>query len=127
MKRIHLLLVSAQPIPNLIPLRIADIKPDEVILLTTKQMQTHADNLAIVAKNWKIESRQENIDDFDMEKIQSRLIDILIREDDAGNDVWLNVTGGSKIMALSCYKVMNENNKVIYVDTYNNRILFISD
>ena len=43
--RIHVCLVSAQPIPNLIPLRMEELRPDKVILLVSSDMKIQADRL----------------------------------------------------------------------------------
>jgi hypothetical protein len=54
MTRIHVCLVSAQPIPNLIPLRMEELRPEKVILLVTPDMKIQSERLEKVMKEWGI-------------------------------------------------------------------------
>ncbi len=125
MSRIHVCLVSGQPIPNLIPLKTEELAPQKVILLVSHDMVVQADRIESVIKDWKIEVERYPIVPYDLESAREICLDILARFEDS--EVTLNVTGGTKIMALAAFEVFREMRRpIIYVDTQNKEIQKLS-
>lgn len=118
MNRIHVCLVSGQPIPNLIPLKMEELKPDKVVLLVSSDMEVQFDRLSSVIKSWDIEVDKLPIEPYDPEAARKTCLDVLSRYESV--NITLNVTGGTKIMALAAMDVFREQRKpVMYVDTQN--------
>jgi len=121
MKQIHVCLVSDQPIPNLIPLKITGLSPEKVILLVSPDKKIQADRIEGVIKSWKIDTERHPISPFDLESGRDTCLDILTRIED--KEVILNVTGGTKIMALAAFEVFREMKRpILYIDTQNREI-----
>lgn len=110
---------------NVIP--INEIKPDRVILLAPKEQQNTVDNLAnyLDAKKILFNIRSEKIDAFNPRTIRLECQEII--KSFKGENLILNATGGTKIMALAAAEIFSENNlEVIYVDHQNNNLVTIS-
>ena len=106
MSNIHVCLVSGQPIPNLIPLKMEGLTPHKVILLVSPDMAVQPDRIEKVIKSWKVAVERHPIAPYDLESARKTCLDILATIED--NDVTLNVTGGTKIMALAAFEVFRE-------------------
>jgi hypothetical protein len=116
MGRTHFCLVSAQPIPNLIPLRMDELKPEKVILLTSPDMKVQADRLERLITAWGIHVQKYPIEPYDLGKTRDVCMSLLA--DLENEEVILNVTGGTKIMAFAAFEVFREMERpIIYVDT----------
>ena len=125
MNRVHVCLVSAQPIPNLIPLRMEELRPEKVILLVSPDMKLQAERLEKIIKGWVIKTEKISIAPYDLESARETCIEALLRHDN--DEIILNATGGTKIMAFAAFEVFREKEKpVVYVDTQNNYIDFLS-
>ncbi|MCX8023440.1 MAG: DUF1887 family CARF protein [Syntrophorhabdaceae bacterium] len=125
MKRIHVCLVSAQPIPNLIPLRMEGLKPEKVILFVSLDMKIQADRLEGVIKGWGIAVEKVPISPYDLEAARKTVKEILSSYNNY--EIILNATGGTKIMAFAAFEVFREHGKkIIYVDTQDSRIQTLS-
>ncbi len=117
---VHVCMVSEQTIPNLIPIRMSEFRPDLVFLLTTPAMKSQADRLEDVITSDGIQVKRLSVKPYDYismhkvcEEIVSTSADILI----------LNATGGTKIMALAAMDVFRSKGlTVLYVDTKNKTI-----
>ncbi|MEW6419781.1 MAG: DUF1887 family CARF protein [Nitrospirota bacterium] len=121
MSQIHVCLVSGQPIPNLIPLKIKGLSPEKVVLLVSPDMKVQAERIEGVIKSWGIDVERYPIAPFDLESARDTCLDILSKIED--EEVILNVTGGTKIMALAAFEVFREMKKpILYVDTQNREI-----
>lgn len=124
MSCIHVCLVSDQPIPNLIPLKIAKFAPDKVILLVSPDKKVQADRIEGVIKSWKIDTERHPISPFNLESARNTCLELLSRLEDS--EVILNVTGGTKIMALAAFEVFREMRRpILYIDTQNREIQII--
>lgn len=120
---IHVCLVSEQPIPNLTT--ILQFKPDEVILLKTKEMEEKASFLENVIKKKQFNVRSELIEAYDIDNVIS--VSELIIKKCADCRVTLNITGGTKIGTLGTFQTFYSADKdVYYVDTKDNKILNVS-
>lgn len=109
----HICLVSTQPTPNLVPAIDPDVRPREVVLVVSDAMRKVADHLQEVLERHKVVCEQWPISDpFDMDHVHMRLEKLLqVR---AGQELALNVTGGTKVMALSAQELFRERGLPIF-------------
>ncbi len=125
MAKIHLCLVSDQPIPNLIPIKMNALAPDRVILLVSPDMTVQAARMRRVIGGWSIGVDERPVAPYSLDEARNTFFDILAELD--GEEVTLNLTGGTKIMALAAFEVFREERKrIIYTDTHGKQILILS-
>lgn len=125
MSRIHVCLVSGQPMPNLIPLKMEELKPERVVLLVSPDMKTQAGRLESIIVTLGIKVEKRDIEPYDLEAVRDTCMNILADLED--DEVTLNVTGGTKVMALGAFEVFRTWQKpIIYVDTQDKRIQVLS-
>ncbi len=121
----HVCMVSQQAAPNLLPLLDNTMKPEKVILLVTPQMRERAGYLEKVIKPRGIQVIQHSIkieDDFDA--MEEQLMNVI--DNEPGNDIALNVTGGTKWMAIAAQEVFRMNGSaVFYVKAEDDKVLFL--
>lgn len=123
MTHVHVCLVSEQPIPNLTT--VLQFRPDEVILLKTKEMEEKASFLENVIKKKNFNISSELIEAYDMDNVISVSDSIITQCNDCR--VTMNITGGTKIGTLGTFQAFYTAGKEIYyVDTLHNRILTIA-
>ena len=121
----HFCLVSGQAAPNLLPLLDSQMKPDNVVFLVTEPMKTRARWLENVVKPLGISVQSEPFtvsDDFaDMtQQLQT------IMDKSEGQELYLNVTGGTKLMAICAQELFRTySHPVFYVDIDTDRVIFI--
>src|SRR5690554_5719094 len=109
----HFCMVSGQAAPNLLPLLDDSMKPDKVVLLVTEPMQRNADFLEQVIKPRQItvvQHRLNVVDDFDA--MQEQLMELL--ENEPADEIALNVTGGTKWMAIAAQEVFRMNGSAVF-------------
>jgi hypothetical protein len=99
-------------------------KPERVVLFTTPEEAHCADNLERLFKSYKITvHRKDNLDAYDYIKFKETVKQELDKQPD---DVWLNVTGGTKLMALAAYEAFAEKDKnIFYCNTERNQIIHL--
>ncbi|MEW5891280.1 MAG: DUF1887 family CARF protein [Pseudomonadota bacterium] len=119
----HICLVSAQATPNFIPALDSRFRPKEVILLVSVDMQERARWLETVLKQRGIAAWSRPISDpWSVTRTQEEILDVLLKCD--GKSVALNVTGGTKLMAIAAQDVFREARKpVFYVHPERNEIV----
>ncbi|MDF1589027.1 MAG: DUF1887 family CARF protein [Gammaproteobacteria bacterium] len=121
----HFCMVSQQAAPNLLPLLDDDMKPEQVVLLVTPQMKQQANYLEQVIKPRGIKVVQkplELIDDFNA--MEEQLIGIIDTEPDG--EIALNVTGGTKWMAIAAQEVFRMKGAgIFYVKVEDDKVLFL--
>lgn len=121
----HVCMVSAQAAPNYLPLLDEKLRPKEVILLVTPEMESKALYLKKEIEPLGIKVRTETIEatgSFD--KTQESIMDLL--KGYAPESIALNATGGTKWMAISVQEVFRMNNSpVFYVDIATGNILLL--
>lgn len=123
----HLILVSAQPIPNLTPVLDQQLRPKKVIMLVSPDMQERSHYLeAIFKAQCGIEVERHTINDpWDLEAITLQIIDIV--DGYPANSIALNATGGTKPMALAAFDVFKEYQKAIfYVHPEQDRLIWLN-
>lgn len=125
MNRIHICLVSGQPMPNLIPLRMEELKPEKVILLVSPDMEVQAERVERVAREWGIAVEKIPIAPYDLNSARETCMNLLVHHEK--EEVTLNATGGTKIMAFAAFEVFREMGRpILYVDTQDKRIDILS-
>ena len=125
----HVLLVSAQPMPNFLPILDAALKPDSVTLVVSDQMKDRAEWL----KNEISKHQVKILDDIDIGDeatdivaIQSRLIEWCDAHPQLMETSVLNVTGGTKPMAIAAQEVFRMAGRpVFYVDVATDKVSWI--
>lgn len=122
----HVILVSGQPTPNLTPMLDREIRPKEVIMAVSEDMSTRADWLDDVLKPRGIRTSRWKIDDpWDyagmLELFLSRICDL------AESDLALNVTGGTKLMAIAAFEAFMkaDDRPVYYVHPEHDRLIWL--
>ena len=120
MSRVHVCLVSDQPIPNLTT--SLQFKPDTVVLLTTKEMKEKSKQIDRVLTDKGLEVSTVMMEAYDINNVITVSENLL---DEYKNDeVSLNITGGTKIETLGTFQAFYTAGKTIfYVDTRGNKIL----
>lgn len=114
-------LVSRQAMANVLPVFM--YKPTNVVLFTTPEENQCANNLEklFLSKNIKA-SRIDNLDAYDYIKFKEAVKTQL--EKSNSTYVVLNVTGGTKLMALAAYEAFAEKDKkIIYCDTEHQKVI----
>lgn len=103
-------LVSHQPMANAIP--VLELNPDKAILLRTEQESKIAENLQKLFEKKKIktEIHEDFIDPYELETVKTACREIINKNE--GNTV-LNVTGGTKPMAIAAYEIFKSSDKKI--------------
>jgi hypothetical protein len=106
---------------NVIP--SLEIKPEKVILLTTSEESNTARNIKKVLENNKVKTEifPGFISPYKLDKIKKSVEKIISGK---GSEYILNVTGGTKTMAITAFEVFKENNMdVVYYDPDHNEII----
>lgn len=111
---VHVLLVSAQAAPNLLP--ALALRPREAVLLVSAKMRDKAQSLARVLTDAGINSSQIQLhDEHDRASLQDAMLQLASDRD--GQSLALNVTGGTKLMALAAQSIaITAGWQVYYVD-----------
>jgi hypothetical protein len=113
-------LVSRQAMANVLPVLM--FKPQNVFLLATPEEKFCADNLEklFISKNINVK-RKDGLNAYNYISFKEVIKNAL---DNYSFDVCLNVTGGTKLMALAAYEAFAEKNKkIIYCDTEHQNII----
>jgi hypothetical protein len=128
MSHIHVCLVSDQTIPNILP--VVALKPDELLLLTTSQMEAKGKSDHILAclkgigldydaRHHKIEVVEDSITDC-----QRKLSVWMSGREDA--DFVVNLTGGTKIMSIAAFEQFKDyGSKMFYIPIGRNEMVNI--
>jgi hypothetical protein len=122
---IHVLLVSAQAAPNLLPALDPELKPKEAILLVTAKMAERATALESVLREASVKVSRVTLDDeHDFSALENVLLDLAASR--GGEDIALNVTGGTKLMALAAQSVAQAAEwRVFYVDVDTDEVIWL--
>jgi hypothetical protein len=122
---IHILLVSDQAAPNLLPALDPELKPNEAILLVTKKMAGRASALENVLREASVKVSSINLDDeHDFSALEKVLLELAATRD--GENIALNVTGGTKLMALAAQSVAQAAEwRVFYVDVDTDEVIWL--
>ncbi len=127
-KKHHVLLISDQLIPNYLPTVDENLKPDVVTFVVSGKMEATAQRLRKIFKENQIAVTEDIklTDAFDIAKIQKQM-ENWINENDNGDEIILNATGGNKPMAIAAQEVFRMMGKeVFYVDINADRVEWIN-
>ena len=99
-------LVSGQPDANLFPVIDKELRPKRVILLATPQMAEQAEMLKAAIQNYAKTDivALEASDAYDMKCMDERLTSLEAEEGLNLEDAAVNITGGTKLMAIACFR-----------------------
>ena len=123
MKKIHICLVSKQPIPNL-TFSLQDV-PELVILLATSQMVKKTERLKNVFEKHGIKVEDRQIEAYDINNVMQVSEEII--KNYCNDDIVLNITSGTKIGALGVFQSFyTSNQSIVYVNTAGNEIINLS-
>jgi hypothetical protein len=122
----HLILVSAQPIPNLTPILDDTLRPQKVVMLVSPDMQERSKMLENIYKPRGIQVERYDIEDpWNASAISDQVLDILAQYPD--RDIALNATGGTKLMCIAAYEVFrSENRPIFYIHPEHDRLIWLS-
>lgn len=122
----HVCLVSEQATPNLIPALDEQWSPRRVVLATSNEMSDAATCLERVIKRRGIAVERLSVPDaYDYHAIYDAFFSFLDRQT---AEVALNVTGGTKIMAMAAQESFRDANRpVFYVNVQTDEILVLGD
>jgi hypothetical protein len=123
----HLILVSAQPIPNLTPIFDDTLKPKKVVMLVSHDMQDRGKALENIYKPRGIGVERHVIENpWNADEIREQVEDLLLtRYPDGG--IVLNATGGTKLMSIAAYEAFRSCQlPVFYVHPEHDRLIWLS-
>ncbi|MCC6856351.1 MAG: DUF1887 family protein [Microbacteriaceae bacterium] len=126
---VHVCLVSDQATPNFIPVLDSRFRPREVVLVVSPEMGQRASWLRdrLVCRALRVIEYPVR-DAWDIPGVQDALIELVAAR--AGENLALNVTGGTKPMAIAAQEVFRaENLPIFYVHPRENtvRLLFTGE
>ncbi|GAB1384642.1 DUF1887 family protein [Burkholderiales bacterium] len=118
-------LVSQQAAANLLPALDPALKPDKVILVVSARMQQQAAQLSRVFRESAITVEQLSLgDEQDFHLTEEELVDLAARID--GEDVALNITGGTKLMSVAAQSVAQTSGwRMFYVDADSDQVIWL--
>lgn len=122
MQTIHVCLVSDQPIPNLTT--ALQFRPDTIVLLYTDDKITQKKRLERVLKKQGFQVMDRVIQPYGMGGVIETCEAII--KDYSGDEISLNITGGTKIGTLGTFQAFyNADLPIYYVNTQGNEIIRI--
>lgn len=122
----HVCLISDQPMPNFLPVLSGELRPDAVTFVVSPQKERQAETLRRELENLNIDVRGNLAiaDPNDIPGIESAIIDWL--DAHKGEDVVLNLTGGTKPMAIAAQEAFRMADKpAFYIDIASDRAIFL--
>ncbi|MCE5360042.1 Card1-like endonuclease domain-containing protein [Candidatus Igneacidithiobacillus taiwanensis] len=110
----HLVLVSDQPVPSLLPLLDPDLGAQSVLLVATPARQRHAQHLAEALRSTNLEVSPVVILEqaYDITYLYHIFRQLIANY--PANSVAANISGGNKLMSIAAYEVCKENRQGIY-------------
>ncbi|MFC0322778.1 Card1-like endonuclease domain-containing protein [Gallibacterium melopsittaci] len=123
---IHFCLISAQAAANLLPVSNPEFQPKSAVFFVSNSMKKNAGFLKQVFKDKGINvTLVDLVDEFDFAKTTEQFINEVEKYEN--ENIALNITGGTKLMSIAAVEAFNCLDKsIFYVDTEQNRILFLS-
>ena len=124
--RTHVLLVSEQAAPNLLPALDANMRPDRAILLVTGKMRPRAESLSAVLKEAGVVTTLAELpNEHDYRSMEQSLLELAANNGEG--DVAVNLTGGTKLMALVAQSVAAVAGwKQFYVDLDTDQVIWLN-
>ncbi len=126
----QLLLVSAQPMPNFLPILNSELKPEAVTLVVSAKMKERAEWLKTEIAKHQVKVLPDieiGNAETDIAAIQGILIEWAEKHKALMEESVLNVTGGTKPMAIAAQEVFRMADRpVFYVDVATDRVSWVS-
>ena len=126
----HVLLVSNQQMPNFLPILNQEIKPESVTLVVSTEMRKKSEWLKAEIKKHQVQVLDDIFigdDASDIASIQEVLLNWMVNNEKIASKSVLNVTGGTKPMAIAAQEVFrSEGRPVYYVDIATDRIMWLN-
>ena len=125
MNNVHLVLISAQAVPNITPILDERFRPSEVVMLVSKDMEQRANQLERIYRPRGIKVSRWPVDDpWDVEHIRNRVMELLDEYEQHG--IALNATGGTKPMSIAAYEVFRTFDKpIFYIHPERDRLIWM--
>lgn len=122
--RIDYCLVSQQATPNVLPYLDPDFRPDMIVLVTSPEMKQQAEALRGVLEDQLAVAMLEIPNAYDYDGMVEQLHDDIQRRLPAGQEAWLNITGGTKPMALAAYQAFTRATagRIYYLNVRDNTV-----
>ena len=125
----QVLLVSDQPMPNFLPILNRELKPDSVTLVVSDAKRNRAEWLKAEIAKHQIEILPDvsiGNDASDIHAVENRLMEWCDANRDLFADSVLNVTGGTKPMAIAAQEVFRCGDRpVFYVDIATDKVTWV--
>ena len=123
----QLILVSAQPIPNLTPIFDDTLRPKKVVMLVSPDMQERSKALENIYKPRGISVESCLIENpWDADRIRDQVEDLLLAQYPDGG-IALNATGGTKLMSIAAYEAFRSCQlPIFYVHPEQDRLIWLS-
>ena len=118
-------IVSAQAAANLLPALDPALKPEKVWLVVSQKMQQQAAHLAEVLKENAIRTEHLNLsNEQDFRQTENELLELAARLD--GQEVTLNITGGTKLMSVAAQSVAAASGwRMFYLDADTGHLIWL--
>lgn len=118
MEKIAVLLVSEQVVPNVLFVRHFFNKGvffDQFIFVTTERMERLgvSDNLHTVLGQ-QIKIKKVTVDQDDFDDITGKIKPAVASFFSGGSEIYVNLTGGTKLMALGAYQIMQKHQNALF-------------
>jgi len=122
---VQILLVSGQAAPNLLAALDPALKPKEAVLMVSQKMQARAEALETVLNEAGVKTARIPLEDeHDFAKLENALLEVASARE--GQSIALNVTGGTKLMALAAQSVAQAYGwPVFYVDVDTDEVIWL--
>ena len=122
---VHVLLVSQQAAPNLLAVLDPALKPAEAVLVVSDKMKDRADSLERVLREGGVRTHRLRLtDEHDYPALESALLELAAAR--GGESIALNVTGGTKLMALAAQSIaLAAGWSVFYVDADTDEVIWL--
>lgn len=122
----QIMLVSDQAAPNLLAALDPELKPREAVLIVSDKMRKRADALEGVLNQAGVKTARIALEDeHDFGKLEQALLEVASARE--AQSIALNLTGGTKLMALAAQSVARAANwSFFYVDLDTDEVIWLN-
>ncbi len=127
----HIVLLSDQVLPNVLPALDANIRPERIVLCESDAMQKKGIGQRLMtffsSKNMEVETLPMG-GAYDFKELEERFLELAARFDGIEREVAVNLTGGTKLMSIAAQNVFASAGFNLFYSVPNkNEIIEISD
>ena len=124
MAKVQICLVSEQAAANLLPALDPALKPEKAVLVVTGKMKARADALEAVLKENGIRVEQLPLEnEHEYHAMENAMLGLAASLE--GNDIALNITGGTKLMSHVAQAVAQQEWRIFYVNADTDRVTWL--